>query len=89
MDRSVLEGDPHSVIEGMIIAGYAIGAEAGYTLFRDLGLHNGSVPDVATLNWATVTLAAISALALFRLHLSLAWTLALAGGLGLLWHGLL
>ena len=34
MDRSVLEGDPHSVIEGMIIAGYAIGAEAGYIYCR-------------------------------------------------------
>ncbi len=34
MDRSVLEGDPHSVIEGMIIAGYAIGAEYGYIYIR-------------------------------------------------------
>lgn len=34
MDRSVLEGDPHSVIEGMIIAGYAIGAELGYIYCR-------------------------------------------------------
>ncbi len=34
MDRSVLEGDPHSVIEGMIIAGYAIGAETGYIYCR-------------------------------------------------------
>jgi len=34
MDRSTLEGDPHSVIEGMIIAGYAIGAEAGYIYCR-------------------------------------------------------
>ncbi len=34
MDRSVLEGDPHSVIEGMIIAGYAIGAKAGYLYCR-------------------------------------------------------
>ena len=31
MDRAVLEGDPHSVIEGMIIAAYAIGAGAGAT----------------------------------------------------------
>ena len=30
MDRSVLEGDPHALIEGMIIAGYAIGAASGY-----------------------------------------------------------
>jgi len=30
MDRSVLEGDPHSVLEGMCIAGYAIGASKGY-----------------------------------------------------------
>jgi NADH-quinone oxidoreductase subunit F/NADP-reducing hydrogenase subunit HndC len=34
MDRSVLEGDPHAVIEGMIIAGYAIGADAGYIYCR-------------------------------------------------------
>ncbi|MDD5064602.1 MAG: NADH-ubiquinone oxidoreductase-F iron-sulfur binding region domain-containing protein [Phycisphaerae bacterium] len=34
MDRSVLEGDPHSVIEGMIIAGYAIGASHGYVYCR-------------------------------------------------------
>ena len=29
MDRSVLEGDPHSVLEGMIIGGFAIGASHG------------------------------------------------------------
>ncbi|MFA6032859.1 MAG: NADH-quinone oxidoreductase subunit NuoF [Myxococcota bacterium] len=34
MDRSVLEGDPHSVIEGMMIAGFAIGAEHGYIYCR-------------------------------------------------------
>jgi len=34
MDRSVLEGDPHSVIEGMAIAGYAIGAIRGYVYCR-------------------------------------------------------
>jgi len=34
MDRSVLEGDPHSVIEAMIIAGYAIGAHQGYIYVR-------------------------------------------------------
>ena len=34
MDRSVLEGDPHSVIEGMIIAGYAIGADSGCVYCR-------------------------------------------------------
>jgi NADH:ubiquinone oxidoreductase subunit F (NADH-binding)/(2Fe-2S) ferredoxin len=34
MDRSVLEGDPFSVIEGMTIAGYAIGAELGYFYIR-------------------------------------------------------
>ena len=33
-DRSVLEGDPHSVLEGMIIAGYAVGAEKGYVYVR-------------------------------------------------------
>jgi NADH:ubiquinone oxidoreductase subunit F (NADH-binding)/(2Fe-2S) ferredoxin len=34
MDRSTLEGDPHSLVEGMIIAGYAMGAEAGYIYCR-------------------------------------------------------
>ena len=34
MDRSILEGDPHSVIEGMIIGGYAIGAAHGYIYAR-------------------------------------------------------
>jgi len=34
MDRSVLEGDPHSLVEGMIIAGYAIGAQTGYIYCR-------------------------------------------------------
>ncbi|MBP8952813.1 MAG: NADH-quinone oxidoreductase subunit NuoF [Armatimonadetes bacterium] len=34
MDRSVLEGDPHSVIEAMTIAGYAIGAKKGYIYVR-------------------------------------------------------
>ncbi|MFH0771690.1 MAG: NADH-quinone oxidoreductase subunit NuoF [Candidatus Omnitrophota bacterium] len=34
MDRSVLEGDPHSVVEGMIIAGFAIGATKGYFYIR-------------------------------------------------------
>jgi len=34
MDRSVLEGDPHTLIEGMIIAGYAIGAQEGYIYVR-------------------------------------------------------
>ncbi|MCL2440257.1 MAG: 4Fe-4S binding protein [Treponema sp.] len=34
MDRSILEGDPHSVIEGLIIGGYAIGATKGYIYAR-------------------------------------------------------
>ena len=34
MDRSILEGDPHSVIEAMTIAGYAIGASEGYIYVR-------------------------------------------------------
>jgi len=34
MDRSVLEGDPNTVLEGMIIAGYAIGADEGYIYCR-------------------------------------------------------
>ena len=34
MDRSILEGDPHSVIEGMALAAYAIGANEGYIYCR-------------------------------------------------------
>jgi NADH:ubiquinone oxidoreductase subunit F (NADH-binding)/(2Fe-2S) ferredoxin/NAD-dependent dihydropyrimidine dehydrogenase PreA subunit len=34
MDRSILEGDPHSVLEGMAIAAYAVGASQGYVYVR-------------------------------------------------------
>ncbi len=34
MDRSILEGDPHSVLEGMAIAAYAVGADEGYIYVR-------------------------------------------------------
>jgi NADH-quinone oxidoreductase subunit F len=34
MDRAILESDPHSVLEGMIIAGYAVGASRGYIYVR-------------------------------------------------------
>ncbi|MBR5714043.1 MAG: NADH-quinone oxidoreductase subunit NuoF [Clostridia bacterium] len=34
MDRSILEGDPHAVLEAMAIAGYAIGASKGYVYVR-------------------------------------------------------
>jgi NADH-quinone oxidoreductase subunit F len=47
MDRSVLEGDPHSVIEAMAIAGYAIGAKQGYVYVR------AEYPlAIERLNWA-------------------------------------
>ncbi len=35
MDRSILEADPHTVLEGMIIAAYAIGASKGYIYIRE------------------------------------------------------
>jgi NADH-quinone oxidoreductase subunit F len=35
MDRTVLEGDPHAVLEGMLIGAYAIGAEYGYIYVRE------------------------------------------------------
>ncbi|MCP5021888.1 MAG: NADH-quinone oxidoreductase subunit F, partial [bacterium] len=34
MDRSLLEGDPHNILEGMLIAAYAIGASGGYAYIR-------------------------------------------------------
>jgi NADH:ubiquinone oxidoreductase subunit F (NADH-binding)/Pyruvate/2-oxoacid:ferredoxin oxidoreductase delta subunit len=34
MDRSLLEGDPHAVLEGMLIGAYAVGAEEGYIYIR-------------------------------------------------------
>jgi NADH:ubiquinone oxidoreductase subunit F (NADH-binding)/(2Fe-2S) ferredoxin len=35
MHRSFLESDPHSIVEGMIIAGYAVGADEGYVYLND------------------------------------------------------
>jgi len=35
MDRALMEGDPHSIIEGMIIGAYAVGASQGYLYVRD------------------------------------------------------
>ncbi len=35
MDRSIMEGDPHSVLEGLVIGAYAIGASQGYLYIRD------------------------------------------------------
>ena len=43
MNRSLMEGDPHSIIEGMIIGAYAIGAHQGFIYVRDeypLAVHN-------------------------------------------------
>ncbi len=34
MDRSIMEGDPHSVLEGLILSGYAVGAKQGYIYVR-------------------------------------------------------
>jgi NADH-quinone oxidoreductase subunit F len=35
MDRSIMEGNPHSVIEGMLLGAYAVGAQEGYIYVRD------------------------------------------------------
>ncbi|MDN5300637.1 MAG: NADP-reducing hydrogenase subunit HndC [Thermoanaerobacteraceae bacterium] len=35
MDRSIMEGDPHSIIEGMIIGAYAVGSHEGFMYIRD------------------------------------------------------
>lgn len=46
MDRSLLEGNPHSVIEGMIIGAYAIGSDTGYIYVRNeypLAVHNAQI----------------------------------------------
>ncbi|MGI9500775.1 MAG: chromate efflux transporter [Geminicoccaceae bacterium] len=53
---------------------------------RALGPMTLWLPDPATLDPVSVVLAAIAAIALLRLHLGLAWTLALTGGLSLVWH---
>lgn len=34
MDRNLLEGDPHSIVEGMVIGAYAIGAHEGYVYMK-------------------------------------------------------
>ena len=46
MDRSLLEGNPHSVLEGMVIGGYAIGSHKGYIYVRNeypLALRNAGI----------------------------------------------
>ena len=46
MDRSIMEGNPHSVLEGLIIGGYAIGAHEGYVYVRQeypLAIENTSI----------------------------------------------
>lgn len=46
MDRAIMEGDPHAVIEGMIIGGYAMGAQQGFLYVRHeypLAIHHLSV----------------------------------------------
>jgi len=46
MDRTIIESDPHSVLEGMIIAGYAIGARYGYIYIRaeyPLAVHRAEI----------------------------------------------
>jgi NADH-quinone oxidoreductase subunit F len=46
MDRSLLEGNPHSIIEGMLIGAYAIGAKEGFIYVRDeypLAVENASI----------------------------------------------
>jgi len=46
MDRSLLEGNPHSVIEGMLIGAYAVGAKEGFIYVRDeypLAVENASL----------------------------------------------
>jgi NADH:ubiquinone oxidoreductase subunit F (NADH-binding)/(2Fe-2S) ferredoxin len=46
MDRSILEGDPHAVIEGMMLGAYAMGADEGYIYCRP------NIPGVQALNEA-------------------------------------
>ncbi len=46
MDRAIIESDPHSVLEGMIIAGYAVGARYGYIYVRaeyPLAVHRAEI----------------------------------------------
>ncbi|MDA1101281.1 MAG: chromate efflux transporter [Proteobacteria bacterium] len=51
----------------------------------EIGLLKLWLPDAATLDWRVVGLSIIAGVALLRLHLGLAWTLLLAGGLALAW----
>ena len=59
MDRAVIEGNPHSVIEGMIIGAYAIGAHHGYIYIRAEyplaveRLHRPSSRPARRASWAT------------------------------------
>ena len=59
MDRSVLEGDPHSVLEAMTIAGYAIGATEGYIYVR--AEYPTSAPTSASISVSGLVPAPLSA----------------------------
>jgi NADH:ubiquinone oxidoreductase subunit F (NADH-binding) len=55
MDRSVLEGDPHRVLEGMMLAAYAIGASKGFFYIRaeyPLAISASSLPSSRRAPWA-------------------------------------
>ena len=67
MDRGILEGDPHSVIEGMIIGAYAIGASSGYVYVRaeyPLAVAEGKKGDQrgrgSTISWEIISWAPVS-----------------------------
>lgn len=68
MDRSVLEGDPHSVIEAMIIAGYAVGSDQGFVYVRAEyplaieRLSHAIARQESGASWATASSAAASGL---------------------------
>ena len=47
MDRSVLEGNPHAILEGMLIGSYAMGANQGYIYVRSEYPHAISILDEA------------------------------------------
>ena len=71
MDRSVLEGDPHSVLEAMAIAGYAIGATQGYITFVQnirLQLNDCNCNSASKRNWACLEKISLTAALILTLN---------------------
>ncbi len=73
MDRAILEGNPHSVLEGMLIGAFAIGAEEGYVYVRaeyPLAVHNLTIAIQQATDYGLLGEGVLGSKLNFRVHIS-------------------